>query len=333
MDIVTLEHFSIDSVAGTVPGKIVDSKESLSRLVGEAKAASIAAATGFATRRVVDGGLGVEELALDAAKKALRGMDASRLGGVIAVTFSKRRRFPALSIDLHRKLGLPADAPAFDIDMACSGYPYGLMAAGQLSAALSKPVLLVDGDAQSLFLGGSDPGTLAVMGDAATATIVSAGRDAPPARFAFLTRGDDGAALGCHQSGPITMDGFAVFKFVASDVTGFLKGFIAETGADIDVFAPHLANVYMARQLAKSLGLEDRLATCEKCGAGNPGSASSALALATMEARKGAFTALVSGFGAGLGASAALVSVSPDACAGGGEYGIISCHGTPPRQH
>lgn len=322
MNIVSLPHFSIDSVAGTVPRRIVDSKESLAPLVGEAKASSIVAATGFPTRRVVEPGSGVEDLAIDAARRAIEGMDPKDIGGVIAVTFSKRRRFPALSIDLHRSLGLLPDAPAFDIDMACSGYPYGLMAAGQLAASLSKPVLLVDGDAQSVFLDGSDPGTLAVMGDAATATVVSARPDDPEARFAFLTEGDGGAALGCPQTGPISMDGFAVFKFVAGGVTRFLKEFMAQTDAKIDVFAPHLANVYMARQLAKSLGLEDRLLTCEKCGAGNPGSASSALALAAIDARDEGFTALVSGFGAGLGASAALVSVSR-ACAQGGKYGIL----------
>ena len=321
MKVAVLEHFSIDAVAGSIPARQVDSMSVLSPLVGEAKAASIVAATGFASRRVVDEGGGVEGLALDAARRALssKGMNPEGLGGVIAVTFSKRRRFPALSVDLHRSLGLPSDAPAFDIDMACSGYPYGLMAAGQLAAAVSRPVLLVDGDAQSLFMDGSDPGTLAVMGDAATASIVSAASDAPPAHFAFLTKGDGGAALGCPQTGPISMDGFAVFRFVAGDVTRFLKEFIAETGAEADVFAPHLANVYMARQLAKSLGLDDRLVTCEGCGAGNPGSTSCALALAAMEGRESGFRALVSGFGAGLGASASFVSVSAGACAGVGE--------------
>ena len=105
------------------------------------------------------------------------------------------------------------------------------------------------------------------------------------------------------------MDGFGVFRFVAGPVAAFLKGFHAANPA-IDLFVPHQANLYMVRQLAKTLGLADRLLTSGERYA-NPGSCSVALTLAAHGEAAG--RALLAGFGAGLVASAACVAI-PQNC-------------------
>ena len=66
--------------------------------------------------------------------------------------------------------------------------------------------------------------------------------------------------------------------------------------------------MYMVRQMAKSLGLADRLVTSGE-RFGNPGSCSVGLTLA---ANGGSGRALLAGFGAGLAASAAWVELPPD---------------------
>ena len=113
------------------------------------------------------------------------------------------------------------------------------------------------------------------------------------------------------------MDGFGVFRFVAGPVTEFLRAFLAETGAP-DLFVPHQANMYMMRQLAKSLSLTDQLLTSGERYA-NPGSCSVPLTLARsgetplppgadrVPARP---RALLAGFGAGLSAAAASVELA-----------------------
>ena len=111
--------------------------------------------------------------------------------------------------------------------------------------------------------------------------------------------------LRCGADGKIRMDGFGVFRFVAGPVTEFLRGFLAETGTP-ELFVPHQANMYMVRQLAKSLGLSERLLTSGERYA-NPGSCSVPLTLAS-NARKG--RALLAGFGAGLSAAAASVELA-----------------------
>ena len=97
------------------------------------------------------------------------------------------------------------------------------------------------------------------------------------------------------------MDGMRVFTFVATEVVGFLRAF----GRDVDHFAPHQANPYMVRQLAKSLGLEDRLLVLDE-GAKNPGSCSVPMTLAESGASG---RVLIAGFGAGFSASAGVVRV------------------------
>ena len=293
---------SLEAVCGCVPPTVVDNRALLAELVGAAKADALVKSTGFPFRRVAAAGQTVYDLALPAARRALDGIDPATLGGVVAVTFSAPDRFPALSIRLHHALGLPAEAAAFDLSLACSGYPYGLFAAAQLAAATGRRVLLVDGDVQSAHVDTSDVNTLAVMSDAATATLIAPG--GTPASFAFLTDGTGADVLRCGADGKIRMDGFGVFRFVAGPVTEFLRGFLAETGTP-DLFVPHQANMYMVRQLAKSLGLEPRLRTSGERFA-NPGSCSVPLTLAATD---GAGSALLAGFGAGLSAAAAFVDV------------------------
>ena len=318
-----LPALTIESVFGCVPARVADNLSILSDLVGRAKAESIVQATGFATRRVTAEGQGVFDLVLPAARQALADVDPSEIGGVVAVTFSHPDRFPALAIRLQHALNLPKEIAAFDLGLACSGYPYGLFVAGQLASATGKQVLLVDGDVQSAHVDASDPNTLAVMGDAATATLVSA--TGGPARFAFLTDGTGADVLRCGADGVIRMDGFGVFRFVAGPVTEFLRGFIAETGAP-DLFVPHQANMYMVRQLAKSLNLSDQLLTSGERYA-NPGSCSVPLTLAFSYGRAEARPsregraparprALLAGFGAGLSAAVASVEIS-STCEGG----------------
>jgi 3-oxoacyl-[acyl-carrier-protein] synthase-3 len=268
-------------------------------------------ATGFTTRRVAPDGTDVIDLALPAAKRALEGTDPADIGGIVAVSFSNRDRFPALSARLQHELGLPTSIAAYDISMACSGWVYGLCSAAQMVRLTGKKVLLVDGDVQSAWTDRSDANTLAVMGDGASATLLVPGDGVWD--FAFYTDGGGADALRCRET--ISMDGFGVFRFVAGPVRKFLASFIQESsllvGTD-PVFVPHQANMYMVRQLADALKLRDRT-----IGSGakyaNTGSSSAALSMADgmdgFSNASGRTPVLIAGFGAGLSAAAAATAV------------------------
>jgi len=240
------------------------------------------------------------ELVFRAAKET----GAEGVRAVIAATFSNPDRFPSLAVRIASELGLPSSTPAFDLQLACSAFPYAVYLAGKLSSDLGGDVLVIDGDVQSPLVDSNDHATGHIFSDAVTACVVSAGEkgergEKGESKFDFLSRYD--TALTCPAAGPIRMDGFKVFSFVATEVSQFLRGF----GTDFDFFAPHQANPYMVRQLAKSLGLEQKLLTVDEAVL-NPGSCSVAMALA---AAPHAGRALVAGFGAGYSASAGIISV------------------------
>lgn len=230
---------------------------------------------------------------------------------VIAATFSNTERFPSLAVKVASALGLPASTPAFDLQMACSAYPYALYLAGKLAADLGGRVLVVDGDVQSPLVDTTDHATGAIFSDACTASVVSCrGTSAARSYFDFLSRAD--GALECPAQGPIKMDGFAVFSFVATEVSKFIGAFLdrvaAESGSDPRSlqFAPHQANPYMVRRLADALGLSAELLTIPD-DFKNPGSCSVPMALA-MKGKSG--PAVIAGFGAGLSASVGIVRLA-----------------------
>jgi 3-oxoacyl-[acyl-carrier-protein] synthase-3 len=92
-----IEGVDIEAVFGSVPVRAADNLAELADLVGAQRAQSIVKATGFTTRRVAAEGQDVIDFALPAAKCALEGIDPADVGGIIAVSFSNRDRFPALS--------------------------------------------------------------------------------------------------------------------------------------------------------------------------------------------------------------------------------------------
>lgn len=257
-------------------------------------------------------GEGLVDLAERAVDRLAGRSPTERLAGVIAATFSNPQRFPALSVRLAARLGLGPETPAFDVQMACSAYPYALYLAGRLAADTGGRVLVVNGDVQSPLVDPSDHATGGIFSDAVTATVVSAS-DEDTSEFAFLSRYD--TALTCAAEGPIRMDGMKVFTFVATEVRQFLQDFVARTVRHpADLFVPHQANPYMVRQLSRSLGLTDRLVALPD-EMKNPGSCSIPLALAHLAedpASRGRLLgarALLAGFGAGYSAAAASVRI------------------------
>lgn len=301
MQILKLTGVRIDGVVAAVPARAVENVE--------------APSTGIRFRRQAEPGESALDYAVRAAEVLMRncGTRPEEIGAVISVSFTQFERMPASAVRAQHRLGLPGGLIAFDVMLACSGYGYGLYLAGLLARQTGRRVLLLDGDVQSAFQNPADVGTRAVLADGATATLVSPGGDAVW-EFAFAADGAKGDLLRLPRGGQIAMDGFGVFKFVASDVVALLRAFLTATGVEpsqIDAFVPHQANVYMIRQLTQSLGIAaDRLWISGDVF-GNLSSASVPTTIAHA-GRGGLERVLLSGFGGGLSFFAALVNLPPD---------------------
>ena len=294
---------AIEALAAYVPPRSVANDE------------NVAKATGIAARRVAEDGETALDLSLRAAERLLAETGACRddFGAVVSVSFTQHDRMPCSACQAQSRLGLPKGVVAFDVMQACAGYGYGLYLSALLARQTGRKVLLLDGDRQSEFLDGSDAATSPLLGDAGTATIVAPASGAAAWKFAFASDGEKGAALRLENGGTIRMDGFGVFRFVATDVVSYLKSFLssAEPGDDF-LFVPHQANVYMVRQLAKSVGISDERLLVSADRFGNLSSASIPVTLAAhAEAVRGR-NALLAGFGGGLSVALGLVNIPAD---------------------
>ena len=288
--------------------------------------ARVAEATGIVTRRIAEEGTSVVDLCVRAAERVLADTDAKPddFGAVLCVSFTQRDRMPAAAIQAQARLGLPKGIIAFDVSLACSGWGYGLYLAGLLARETGKKVLLLDGDVQSAFTDG-DAATEPLLADGGTATVIENCSDRSivrlPWQFGFVADGEKGRALRLSHGEAIKMDGFGVFRFVATDVVAAIKDFLARLpdlspshpltpSPSTFTFVPHQPNAYMVRQLAKSVGIEEARTAISCDELGNLSSASIPVTIAWKGVRG---PVLFAGFGGGLSVALGAIALD-DAC-------------------
>ena len=80
---------------------------------------------------------------------------------------------PSSACVIQHRLGIPTTAGAFDYDLGCSGFAYGLaIAKSFVDSGYAHNVLLLTGDTLTKYLHPSDKNRV-LFGDGATATIIS----------------------------------------------------------------------------------------------------------------------------------------------------------------
>lgn len=136
--------------------------------------------TGVAQRHIA----AVDETALDLAMHACEKLFAAQpalkesIDGLIFCTQSPDYIMPPNSSVLHGRLGLKEGVLAYDFNLACSGYVYGLaMAQAFIKAGMLSNILLVTADTYSKYIHPGDRATRFLFGDGASASWIAA---APP---------------------------------------------------------------------------------------------------------------------------------------------------------
>ena len=319
MNTLSLDGVKLQAVYSCLPERSEDNLARCAEIYGsEAKGLSIVKATGIKTRRVVDEGTTSLDLCVVAADHLIKdaGVPLDEIGAVIDVTFTPARTMPCNACQAQARLGLPKNIVAFDINLACSGWAYGLYTAGMFAKACGKKVLLLDGDTQTTHMDKSDIATVPVMADAGTATLIEPTAESGTSwQFAFLTDGAKGDALTLPFGGTIAMDGLGIFKFVTMDVLYFIRDFMAQVGVTperLDAFVPHQANVFMIQQIAKKLKFAPEQLWLSGDVLGNSSSATVPTTIAYCAKPGKARKILVSGFGGGLSASVGVIGLGAD---------------------
>ena len=261
--------------------------------------------TGIRERRV---GGSTGELAIEAARAALddAGVDASSIDLLILATETPDALMPATSAAIAGALGLRCGS--FDLNAACAGFTYGLVIADQMVKGGVDRVLLIGADTMWSVTDHDDRSTAVLFGDGAGAIVLEATADESAGVLAWDagTDGTLGDILACDLGGTIRMDGQAVFKKAVRVVVESCAAALERAklvGEDVDVFAPHQANLRIIDAAVNRLGIPEDRSVVILDRTGNTSAASIPLALG--EARRdgrlidGAVV-LATGFGAGM---------------------------------
>jgi 3-oxoacyl-[acyl-carrier-protein] synthase-3 len=254
--------------------------------------------TGIRQRHVAADGQFTSDLALEAARKALKyaGISGSEVDMVIVATATPDNTFPATATKVQAGLGMTGGF-AFDIQAVCSGFIYALATADNfIKAGQAKTVMVIGAETFSRILDWTDRTTCVLFGDGAGAVVLSAepgtGERTDRGILSAKLRSDgrykdklyvDGGPSSTGTVGHLRMEGREVFKHAVAMITDVIEDAFTATGftaADIDWFVPHQANIRIIEASARKLGipLEKVIRTVERHG--NTSAASIPLALA-----------------------------------------------------
>lgn len=285
-----------------VPDKIVTNADLSARL--DTSDAWITERTGIRRRHV--GGT-TSELAAAAGRQALEraGRQGEEIDLLILATTTPDALVPGTSATVQDALGVAGGA--FDLNAACSGFVYALVAAHGLVLAGARRVLVIGSDTLSRITDWDDRTMAILVGDGAGAVVLEA-TDGPGELLSW----DLGAGgslrhlLSCDHGGFLFMNGREIFRHAVRAVVDSSLAALGRAGmkpSDVDLFVPHQANARIITAARERLGIPEERCVVTIDRYGNTSSASIPLSLAyaldTGRLMPGAIV-LLSGFGGGM---------------------------------
>ena len=235
----------------------------------------------------------------------------------VVVTQTPDSQLPGIAIHLHHLLGLREDSICFDINLGCSGYPYGLYVVSSLLEKSKGKGLLITGDFSSRIIDPSDTATLPIFSDGLAVTALAYEADSYMT-FSLHTDGQGSKAIHCPNQGALTMDGMAVFSFALAQIPLHIKKFVKEAAvnsSDIDQVFLHQANTMISEGIIRRLDWPKAFFPTTLMKYGNTSSASIPLTICDHYANAAKAPnqlALLTGFGVGLSWGSALVQLDTD---------------------
>src|SRR5699024_10380467 len=337
---LTFESIGLKALAAAVPGNTVKNIDYTKHFPAE-DVKEIVEKTGIKERRFVTDGMTSSDLCFHAAQKLMEdnALDPDEVDALILVTQTPDYRMPASSVILQDRLGLPKSTLAFDLNLGCSGFVYGLSVAYSFMQQQGlKNVLLLDGETRSKVYHPKDRTTAFLFGDGGIAALIGKKDSFGKSYFSLNSDGSRESLIKVDAGGyrnPSTpetlkekvadeygnirtdengyMNGADVFSFAIREIPKDVKNTLSFAGVDkddINYFIFHQANTYMNNYLAKKLKLDkDRCPLCLD-RFGNTSSVSIPLTTATQlqeEWKNTEKKLLLCGFGVGMSWGTAIV--------------------------
>lgn len=241
-----------------------------------------------------------EETAVDMAEQAANKLFSGNvrrheIDFLIFVTQSPDYLVPTSACILQHRLALSPSCMAFDINLGCSGFIYGLAIAGSLiQSGLAQQGLLLCGDTYTKFIGATDRTCRPLFSDAAVATLIQKTDRALLGPFELGTDGSGshdlivtGSALRNADAQHVAqrslfMNGSKVYIFTLDAVPKCVNALLTKAHMqikDIDLFVFHQASKLVMDAIIRRLSLPEEKVYCNYARIGNTVSASIPIAL------------------------------------------------------
>jgi 3-oxoacyl-[acyl-carrier-protein] synthase-3 len=289
----------------------------------------IADRTGIRERRVAGEGESTASLAIEAGMAAIKdaGIEPTDIGCCIVATCTSEQPIPPTSSFVQEGLGLRCGA--FDIDAACSGFVYALVAgASMVAAGAVGPTLVIGAETLSRVVDGTDRSTVVLFGDGAGAAVLTASDEVGLLAWDLGCDGSLTGLLGIAAGGSrlptseqtlasgdhwLKMDGREVFRRAVRVIVDSAQATLDRAGLttdDVALFVPHQANSRIIDSASAKLGLpaERTFVNIDRYGNTSAASVPIALAEAADAGRlQPGDLVLLTGFGAGMSWASALL--------------------------
>ena len=271
---------------------------------------------GVNSRYQVKDEVSTSDLCLAAAKHLISKLkwEINSIDGIILLTQTPDYKLPASAFKIHKLLGLKSDTFAFDVNLGCSAYPYGLWLASSLMQTGPKRILLMAGDTISKIVNPQDRSTALLFGDAGSATAIQISDENNDWKFSF---GSDGNGIDDIKSDigeVLNMNGAKVFEFTLSKVPLLIKKIDEANSKPHDLYFFHQANLFMLNFIRKKCKIAENAFPININEFGNTSSASIPLLMTDYFLKnkiENSIKAALVGFGVGYSWAAASLDINP----------------------
>lgn len=342
MNAFKTNNVNIASIVSCVPSTCKDNLND--NLIPKSQGKKILESTGIRYRRIA-GAETTSDLCLKAAENIFQSTlyEKDNVSILIFVSQTPDYILPATSTLLQNKLGLSSETIAFDINLGCSGYVYGLSVITSLLEKLPNPnstALLLVGDTISKLCNKRDLSTYPLFGDAGSATLLKKENneiisfdlhsDGKGANSIIVEDGgfrnsyskasekefsDDGVNF--RRKKNLYLNGMDVFSFGITKVPKAIKSFYEESNLDernIDYFIFHQANMFMNEKIRTKLKISEEKVPYTLYNYANVSSATIPLTITSKLKNKvsKSLNIIACGFGVGLSWGVANFNLSKD---------------------
>jgi len=256
--------------------------------------------TGIHERRIVDKNTSTSDIAVKAAREALKNadVDAEEIDAIIVATVTSDYVFPSTACLIQDKIGA-VNAAAFDISAACSGFLYSLtIGVAFLKLQNFKKVMIIGAETLSKIADWEDRATCVLFGDGAGAVIIEASDNGSEFLDIFLGAEGNGWDLLSIPAGGsrtptsidtvnnkghyIKMKGNELYKWAVKTMKNLIADSIQRAGItydDVKYIIPHQVNIRIIDAALKRLKMADDKVVINLDKYGNTSAASIPIAL------------------------------------------------------